>query len=510
MAAHGKEVCILAYNKDTDYAALMQQAAASGDYKLAAQLEQQRNEKIAGEGMNYSTTSKYSQYLDEPKTYTGSSTGIGVHTTDQQSIKDQMNANSIAWATADEATRAQLAAQNQMLGAQLGGSVAFDSETGYWSGEAEKPKTETSAPTFDYSYYQNSQPTFESNYSAQIDELLNKILNRDSFSYNAQEDPLYQQYASAYEREGQRAMNDTLAAAAASAGGMNSYAISAAQQAQNYYGAQLGDKIPELYQLAYQMYLDDIDMQVQDLGLVQQMDDTQYGRYRDTMSDWRDDRDFAYGAYRDDVGDYQWQLGFDYNTGRDTISDGRYENETAYNRALNFLNAGVMPDSSVLTAAGISPSEAERVLASVQLASGGSTSSAGSSSSSSGGGGTDYTNGGMSKEEIMAIQKELGVTVDGLWGPKTQAAYEAKYGTSTPTSDPLASLLGGGDNGGGAELEVDMASVSALGYGPISAERLAELEESGEIESYEEGGKIKFRKVSAPKSSAWASNIFAY
>ncbi len=457
----------------------MQQAAASGDYKLAAQLEQQRNEKIAGEGMNYTTTNKYSQYLDEPKTYTGSSTGIGVHTTDQQSIKDQMNANSIAWATADEATRAQLAAQNQMLGAQLGGSVAFDSETGYWSGEAEKPKTETSAPTFDYSYYQDSKPTYESSYSAQIDELLNQILNRDSFSYNAQEDPLYQQYASTYEREGQRAMNDTLAAAAASAGGMNSYAISAAQQAQNYYGAQLGDKVPELYQLAYQMYLDDIDRQVQDFGLVQQMDDTQYGRYRDTMGDWRDDRDFAYGAYRDDVGDYQWQLGFDYGTGRDTIADSRYDSETAYDRALSFLNAGVMPESSVLAAAGISPSEAERVIASLQL-----ESAAGGSSSGGGGGGgdTDYTNGGMSKEEIMAIQRELGVTADGLWGPKTQAAYEAKYGDGTPTSDPLAGLLGGGDDPeeeGGAELNWD--SINDLGLGPRSASFVLELKQAGGV-----------------------------
>lgn len=42
---------------------------------------------------------------------------------------------------------------------------------------------------------------------------------------------------------------------------------------------------------------------------------------------------------------------------------------------------------------------------------------------------------------------------------------------------------------------VDMDSVLALGYGAISADRLADLEDAGEIESYEENGKIKFRKT---------------
>ena len=32
---------------------------------------------------------------------------------------------------------------------------------------------------------------------------------------------------------------------------------------------------------------------------------------------------------------------------------------------------------------------------------------------------------GRSAEEIKELQKELGVTTDGKWGPKTQAAYEA-------------------------------------------------------------------------------------
>ena len=144
-------------------------------------------------------------------------------------------------------------------------------------------------------------------------------------------------------------MPDTLGQVAARTGGMaSSYAVSAAQQQNNYYMQQLSDKIPELYQLAYQMYLDDIDLQVQDLGLLQGASDTAYNRYRDTMADWRDDRDFAYGMYRDDIGDSQWQSSFDrdvfesdrdynYGVGRDAIEDSRYTEKWEYQLAQDAL-----------------------------------------------------------------------------------------------------------------------------------------------------------------------------
>lgn len=52
------------YDKDTDYAALMEQAARRGDNAAAAVYEQQRNAKIRGEGMaDQEQTSDYAQYL---------------------------------------------------------------------------------------------------------------------------------------------------------------------------------------------------------------------------------------------------------------------------------------------------------------------------------------------------------------------------------------------------------------------------------------------------------------
>ena len=52
------------YDKNTDYTEEINKAIALGDYRSAATLEQQRNEKIRGEGLSqYQTTSHYADYL---------------------------------------------------------------------------------------------------------------------------------------------------------------------------------------------------------------------------------------------------------------------------------------------------------------------------------------------------------------------------------------------------------------------------------------------------------------
>lgn len=53
----------MAYDKKTDYQYLMDKYASAGDLTSAAQYEQKRNEKIAGEGLNYQQTNQYSNYL---------------------------------------------------------------------------------------------------------------------------------------------------------------------------------------------------------------------------------------------------------------------------------------------------------------------------------------------------------------------------------------------------------------------------------------------------------------
>ena len=75
-------------------------------------------------------------FLRKPS-YTGSSTSIKTNNSTQQTIKDQMNANSIAWWNADDTEKQRLKEENQRLAALLGGSVSYDPGTGYWSGTAD-------------------------------------------------------------------------------------------------------------------------------------------------------------------------------------------------------------------------------------------------------------------------------------------------------------------------------------------------------------------------------------
>lgn len=163
-----------------------------------------------------------------------------------------------------------------------------------------------------------------SKYQARIDALADAILNRDSFSYDKEKDPLYLQYKDTYTRGGQRGMQDTLAQVSARTGGLaSSYAESAAQQTYNNYMAQLADKVPELYQLAYSMYMDDLTQDRNDLSMLMGLDDTAYGR-------WSDDRNFDYNAYRDQVADSQWQQQFDYQKAQDALAQQNWQTQWDY------------------------------------------------------------------------------------------------------------------------------------------------------------------------------------
>lgn len=89
------------------------------------------------------------------------------------------------------------------------------------------------------------------------DEALQAYLNREDFQYDLNGDALYRQYKDRYTQMGRVAMQDTMGQAAALTGGYgSSYAQNVGQQAYNSYLQQLGDVVPELYQLAYDRYRD--------------------------------------------------------------------------------------------------------------------------------------------------------------------------------------------------------------------------------------------------------------
>lgn len=92
-------------------------------------------------------------------------------------------------------------------------------------------------------------------YKPRIDRALRRIENPPEFEYDLEDDPAYRAYRDAAVRNGNLAYEDTLARAAGMTGGFsNTYAAMAAEQAKLGYLDSLNDRIPELYQAAYDRY----------------------------------------------------------------------------------------------------------------------------------------------------------------------------------------------------------------------------------------------------------------
>lgn len=179
------------YDKDKDYSDLIDQAVANKDFESAAVYEQQRNAKIAGEGLDYGQTSDWEKYL--PKTQQGQSM--------------------------DDLSR-------------------FNQQATQWD--------------------------------AQINALMERLNNRQPFSYDPETDPAFQAYRDQYTYGGQQAMKDTLAEISARTGGLaSSYAGQAAQGTYDDYMKRLSGVIPELRELAYNMYLNDRSDDFNLLGVMQ-------------------------------------------------------------------------------------------------------------------------------------------------------------------------------------------------------------------------------------------------
>ena len=156
--------------------------------------------------------------------------------------------------------------------------------------------------------------------------IMNKILNREKFSYDLNGDALYQQYKDKYIQQGKMAMQDTMGQAAALTGGYgSSYASTAGNQAYQASLQNLNDVIPELYQLAYDRYNQEGQDLYNQYGMLSNERQTEYGMWGDKYNQLAADRDYygneANNAYTKDYGQWSDQRNFDTN---------QYWNETNF------------------------------------------------------------------------------------------------------------------------------------------------------------------------------------
>ena len=175
----------------------------------------------------------------------------------------------------------------------------------------------------------NKMNPYQSQWQTQLDDTMQKIMNREKFSYDLNGDALWKTYKDQYQTGGKMAMMDTMGQAAALTGGYgNSYAQGVGQQSYQGYMQGLNDKIPELYQMALDSYNREGDELLQQYSLMADRESTDYGRYID-------DRNFQYQLDKDQADlDAQEQ------------ADQRA-------MALAMLEAGIRPSDEMLAAAGL-------------------------------------------------------------------------------------------------------------------------------------------------------------
>lgn len=190
----------------------------------------------------------------------------------------------------------------------------------------------------------NYPDEFDSRYDDMIQDILGDIMNRPDFSYTGEDmanDDLYKMYRDQYTRNAERAMRDTMGAASALSGGYgNSYAAAVGQQAYNNQIAALNDRAFDFYDRAYQRYQDAGQELYNQIGLVTGLDDRDYNRYRDEVSDYFANRDYYnnrynqeygydYGRYQDDLAYEQWLEEMQFQRDQAAQAQANWEKEFA-------------------------------------------------------------------------------------------------------------------------------------------------------------------------------------
>ena len=212
------------------------------------------------------------------------------------------------------------------------------------------------------SFSYDEAPTYENAFAQQQKDLLDRILNREDFSWSKETDPQWSSYKKSYLREGDRATANALAQASAASGGRpSSHAVNAATQAGDYYATKLNDVIPTLYQQAYERYLDEYNMKLKDLNAVNQQEQLDYAKYLDRLGQFNTDRGFAYQNYADDYDRLRSQLAD--VQGQDQIDHARYLDEASRQQTAQdsirsqvdaILAAGGSPSANLVSESGYS------------------------------------------------------------------------------------------------------------------------------------------------------------
>ena len=195
---------------------------------------------------------------------------------------------------------------------------------------------------------------YNSMYQDTINSILDTINNRQPFDVNndANYQKLYNQQKERYQAAADRSMRDTMAAANVATGGYGStYGQAVAQQAYDRTMEGLNDQNVNLLNLARQIYNDETANNYNKLAAYQGQDNTMYGRYRDDVADWQNNRAYNasqyWNSFQNDRSAYDTDRSFAYGMDKDEMDRDDALYKDALNTAMSMAQNGLQVPSYV-------------------------------------------------------------------------------------------------------------------------------------------------------------------
>ena len=203
---------------------------------------------------------------------------------------------------------------------------------------------------------------YTSKYQGTIDSLIDSILNREEFNVDdVYGSDLYENYRQRYMQQGQKAMRDTIGQASQMTGGYGStYAQAVGQQAYDNYMSQLEDKTLDIYDRVYNQYLQEGQELYNQLGMVNNQDSIEYGRYRDSVNDYYNDLNYYagrydssygqdFGEYQSDLAAQQWAEEYAYQKTQDALAQQNWQTQFDYQKEQDALQYALQQQELALS-----------------------------------------------------------------------------------------------------------------------------------------------------------------
>ena len=244
-----------------------------------------------------------------------------------------------------EEQKKKLQQAGQQAQAQYSGMSGVSTQTGQRLAQAQtayNPGQQAQAAQQNLQAVQAQKPqSYTSKYGAALDNILQQIQNPGEFKYSFNGDELFKSYADLYSQQAKQASMNAMGNAAALTGGYgNSYAQAAGSQAYQQAILPLYEYGMNLAQMAQDRYNANRADSYNQLAALQGMEQQDYGRYRDTVSDWQNDLDRARedSRYERELDYQQYRDNLEYYTGLAQLENQDWNTQAAREEAIRQYN----------------------------------------------------------------------------------------------------------------------------------------------------------------------------